>query len=270
MSPARENPRRVRAAQLRSVEAHLTKRDWTVIEVVAAVRLATGRQLDTLCFPTLSGRSQAVVRGRVVHRLIRWRVLRGLDRSIGGAVGGSTQLVVGLDTVGMILAQERQYAAGLPTRRYAAPGDRFVRHTLAVTQVLVDLALQSRPPTRLETFETEPQCWWPDGLGGQLKPDAYLALADNRARDHWWVEVDLATESLPTLSRKLHRYLEFARRGHLGPSDVVPRVLVSVAGDRRLAAVRAVCDGLPDPASQQIVVVRDADAALTMLSRLQE
>jgi hypothetical protein len=51
---------------------------------------------------------------------------------------------------------------------------------------------------------------------------------------------------------------------------VVPRVLISVPGDRRLAAVRKVCDRLPEPARQQIVTVRDTDAALAMLGRLRE
>lgn len=271
MSPPRDNPRRVRQAQLRSVECHLTSRDWLVIETVAAVRLATGRQLDALCFSNLTGRSQAVVRGRVVHRLIRWRVLRSLDRAIGGAISGSAQFVVGLDTVGILLAQEREYAAGLPGHRYAAPGDRFVRHTVATTQLLADLRVQvCNTPLLIQTFETEPRCWWPDGLGGQLKPDAYVALADDRARDHWWIEVDLATESLPTLSRKLQRYVDFARRGQLGPANVVPRVLVAILGDRRLAAVRSLCDRLPEPAPHQIVVAQDSEAAETMLSRLRE
>jgi hypothetical protein len=270
VSPPRDNPPRVRRSQLRAVEQRLSDRDWNIIDTLAAVRLATGQQLDALCFSNLSGRSQAVVRGRVLHRLIRWRVLRGLERAIGGPIGGSTQLVVGLDTVGTILAQERQYAAGLPAHRQAPPGDRFVRHTLATTQVLADLRLKAPQPGQIESFTTEPVCWWPDGLGGVLKPDAYVALSDGRARDHWWIEVDLATESLPTLMRKLLRYIDFTHRGQLGPGKVVPRTLVSVKDDRRLAAVRAASPRLPDPAPQQLVVVRDTDVALAMLSRLQE
>ncbi|MBV9487124.1 MAG: replication-relaxation family protein [Frankiaceae bacterium] len=233
--------------------------------------MATGRQLDQLCFANLAGRSQAVVRGRVIHRLIRWRVLRSLDRFIGGANGGSTELIVGLDSIGAILAQQRAFAAGRSSRQVGLPGERFVRHTLAVTQVLTDLCAHAAGTSlRVETFEIEPLSWWPDGLGGQLKPDAYVALIGDQLRNHWWIEVDRATESLPTLSRKLRRYVDFARRGQFGPGRVVPRVLVSVISDRRLEAVQRLAAGLPDPAPEQLVIVRDRDAAHALLGGLRE
>jgi hypothetical protein len=271
MSVPREVPPRARKRDADLVAASLGPRDWLVVDTVAQLRLATGRQLDALCFSELKGRSQTVVRGRVIHRLIRWRVLRGLERHVGGAVGGSAELVVGLDTVGVALANERQLASGLPARRYGPPGERFVRHLLAVTQLRADLARAvAGGPAYVEGYTTEPECWWPDGLGGQLKPDAYVALTLPPTRDHWWVEVDRATETLPTLERKLRRYVDFARRGQLGPSGVVPSVLVSTLNDHRLDAIRALCSQLPEPAAQQILTVRDTEAALAMLGRLRE
>jgi hypothetical protein len=269
MTP-RESPHRVRSSDIRAVQDRLSERDWLVIKTIATVRLATGRQLDQLCFSNLTGRSQAVVRGRVVHRLVRWRVLRGLDRPVGGARGGSAELIVTLDTIGIALAEHLDLAAGRNIRSYSAPGERFVRHTLATTQLLADLQLATATPGQIETFDIEPTCWWPDGIGGLLKPDAYVALILDRSRDHWWVETDRATESLPTLSRKLRRYVDFANRGQLGPGQVVPRVLVSVISDRRLAAVRTMCAGLPEPADQQLLVVRDRDAAHAMLGAFRE
>jgi hypothetical protein len=272
MRPPRLAPARVRAADVDAVEVRLAARDWLVIGTVGAVRLATGRQLDQLCFGNLTGRSQTVVRGRVIHRLIRWRVLRSLGRSVGGASGGSAQMIVTLDSLGSALLERRALAAGKVRHRFVAPGERFVRHTLATTQVLADLVTATSEGSggQIETFITEPGSWWPDGLGGQLKPDAYAALRHNDTRDHWWIETDLATESLPTLIRKLERYVDFARRGQYGPGRVVPRLLVSAISDQRLGAVKAACDRLPDPAPQQIVVVRDRDAALAMLGRLRE
>jgi hypothetical protein len=270
MTP-RDSPQRVRDADIGAVEDRLSPRDWLVIDTIAAVRLATGRQLDQLCFTNLAGRSQAVVRGRVVHRLVRWRVLRSFDRSIGGANGGSSELIVTLDTIGRVLAERRELAAGRSGRNFALPGERFIRHSLGTTQLLADLrALTVKSPVRIETFEIEPSCWWPDGLGGQLKPDAYTALILERSRDHWWIEIDRATESLPTLTRKLRRYVDFAQRGQFGPGRVTPRVLVSVISDRRLEAVRALCAQLPLPAAQQFVVVRDREAAHAILGAFRE
>jgi hypothetical protein len=270
MTPC-ESPQRIRDADIRAVEDRLSARDWLVIETTAAVRLATGRQLDQLCFTNLTGRSQAVVRGRVIHRLVRWRVLRSLDRSIGGANGGSAELIIALDTIGRVLAQRRELAAGRSGRNFALPGERFVRHSLATTQLMADLrTLTWKTPVRIEAFEIEPRCWWPDGLGGRLKPDAYVALGATQFREHFWVEIDRATESLPTLTRKLRRYVDFAQRGQFGPGRVIPRVVVSVVSDRRLEAVQALLSRLPEPAHQQLLVVRDRDAAHAMLAAFRE
>jgi len=205
----------------------------------------------------------------VIHRLIRWRVLRSLDRAIAARTGGSTELIVGsTPSARSSLSSRLSLPAAAAVKSGYPASDSSVTpwHHASSDRLIANAAGLA---IRVETFEIEPLCWWPDGLGGQLKPDAYVTLVADQVRDHWWIEVDRATESLPTLTRKLGRYVDFARRGQLGLAGG-PRVLVSVISDRRLEAVRAACDRLPDPAPQQIVVVRDRDAALAMLGRLRE
>ena len=89
-------------------------------------------------------------------------------------------------------------------------------------------------------------------------------------REHWWIEVERGTESLPTLRRKLSVYLDFVQRGQLGPADVVPRVLVSVSTPERYALVAVMVAHLPEPASDLFVVTEDRKAALLMLGSLKE
>ena len=89
-------------------------------------------------------------------------------------------------------------------------------------------------------------------------------------RDHWWVEADLATESLPTIRRKLLNYLSFLERGQLGPGGVVPRVLVVTITPARRDAIREVIDHLPAPAGQLFGASIEKEAVPYLFSVLRE
>lgn len=84
------------------------------------------------------------------------------------------------------------------------------------------------------------------------------------------MEVDRATESLPTLRRKLETYLDFYQRGQLGPNGVMPRVLLSTITEQRREAVHDLVAGLPEPASTLFVVTLDRDTLLALLGSLKE
>ncbi len=265
--------RRVRGSHMEWVAERLSARDWRIIETVNRLRLVSGSQLERLHFGTLVGHSRAVVRGRVLRRLVSWRVLAVLPRRVGGAARGSSGSVFALGSVGARLIAERQAAKATPprVRHPAVPTERTVRHTLAVTELYVSLVDEARAMgARLTTFEAEPASWWPDGLGGYVKPDAYAALELAGVREHWWVEVDLATGSLPTMKRKLTTYLHFVERGQLGPRGVVPRVLISTVSPARRDALHAIVARLPEPAGALFLVARSQEAAAMVLRSLRE
>lgn len=266
-------PRRVQATQIEWVAERLSERDWRILETVNQLRLVSGNQLERLHFRALSGHSRAVVRGRVLRRLVDWRVLTLLPRRVGGAARGSAESLFALGSTGARLWAERQMAHGAPPRirRPDVPTDRTLRHTLAVSELYADLVEQARTQSaQVLTFEAEPASWWPNGLGGYLKPDAYAALTADEVREHWWIEADLATESLPTIKRQLLAYLDFIGRGQLGPHGVVPRVLISASSEARRAALQALISRLPDPAPALFVVAAAREAAAAMLRSLRE
>jgi hypothetical protein len=141
--------------------------------------------------------------------------------------------------------------------------------------VLLSCTLSSREHERsggltLASFVTEPGCWLPNGVGGWLKPDAYLVVTTAEVGDHWWLEQDQATESLPTIRKKLTAYLDFVRRGQRGPQGVVPRVLVSVPSDARREAVASVITQLPPLADKLLYVVTHDQAAPFIVEVLRE
>ena len=226
-------------------------------QTVNRLRLVTGRQLERLHFTRLSGKSRSVVRWRVLKRLVGWQVLAPLPRRVGGGLRGSGQLAYALDTAGERLLRLRRNLRQdeQRIRRPGQPGERFVGHTLAVSELYVSLIERSRADRyRVDEFLAEPAAWWPNGVGGWMKPDAYVALSTADVTDHWWIEVDLATEAVPTLRGKFLAYTDFADQGQLGPGGVVPRVLVMVLSEYRHQTMSRVVAGLPSPADQLVLV----------------
>lgn len=259
-----QGPVRVRMPYVERLFQTLSVRDWAVIDSLARVHVASSFQLERLHFSDLAGRSRTVKRGQVLKRLVNARVLNTLDRPIGSVGGGSASLCYVLDSAGQRLVRLRAAAELSPARlrRPRPPGERFVAHGLAVTELYVGLVEGSRRNGfMLDTFQAEADAYWPNGLGGWVKPDAFIRLHQNEVADYWWYEADLATESLPTIRGKLLAYLDFVHRGQLGPDNIVPRVVFAVPTSKRQAAVQSVVTRLPDPAGALFLVLPMARAA---------
>jgi hypothetical protein len=236
------------------------------VKDVARLRLVTGAQLERLHFAELADTSRPVVRRRVLGRLVRARVLATLERRIGGVRAGSSGLVYALDIAGKRLMAEDGRAT-----RPGVPGERHVRHVLAVSQLYVDLVEMERAgELGLEQFEAEPASWWPDGRSGRLKPDAHALVANSDYSDHWWVEVDLATEHLPTIKSKLVAYLDFDKLGQLGPGGIMPWVLVTVPDAMRCSGIDRLIHQLQGRASELFTVALHNDAAEVIMGRLNQ
>ena len=274
VSGAGQRPTRVRLAHVEWVQQRMTPRDWAILETVNRLRAVDGLQLERLHFAELSDASRPVVRGRVLRRLLDWRVLATLPRRVGGAGYGSTARVLGLDSTGVRLLTARLNArtgTAARVRFPGTPGERTVRHILAVAELYVQLTEQARRRgASVANFEAEPAAWWPNGLGGWLKPDAYVVLAAGDVRDHYWCEVDLATENIPTLKRKALTYLEFWQRGETGPEQITPRVVFSVPDKDRAAAVSSMLAHLPHPASELFLVSTSESTAHHLIQSLYE
>jgi hypothetical protein len=256
----------VSAARLDVLREHLSDRDWAVIRDVAALRLVTGAQLERLHFATLRESSSSVVRRRVLGRLVRFQILTTLARRVGGVRAGSSGLVYALDIAG-----KRLVTNDARVTRPSLPGERYERHVLAVTEVYVSLVERVRATgLRLDRFDAEPASWWRDGHGGRLKPDGHASISNEAHTDHWWIEVDLATEHLPTIRRKLMTYIEFYNRGQLGPGGVMPWVLVTVPTAERLSQIVRLIPQLSHQAGELFTVVLHNDAADAIVRKLHQ
>lgn len=125
------------------------------------------------------------------------------------------------------------------------PGERFIQHYLAIGDAHLALVSAARAG-RLEllTVQIEPKCWRSyTSLGGQrevLKPDLFAVTASGEFEDHWFIEIDRATESLPTVLKQCQQYQAYRRSGfEQEGSGVFPRVLWVVPDDKRAGHLRA-------------------------------
>jgi hypothetical protein len=257
------SPARIRLSYIEQTAEQMSTRDTQIVDTVHRLRLVTGAQLERLHFADLAHSCRSRVRRRVLARLVSWRVLATLPRRVGGVRAGSAGLIYTLDTVGAWLVRLHAATTGHNApRRPTQPGVAFTSHILAVAELYVQLV--EHTPTgnvRLLAFDAEPACWWPDDAGGHLKPDAHTLLATSGYQDAWWIEVDQGTETLPRLKKKLVSYLDFQRRGGIGPAGVLPRVLLTTSTAQRCAAITGLMTGLPPPADALFhAVVHEAAA----------
>lgn len=264
--PAR--PSRITSHQLQTISSLLTDQDWQLLAFLSTSRLASGKQLTEGLWNAErhSAPSTARIARRTLKRLSDWRVLDPLPgRTVGGLHGGSDTIIYGVGVAGVRLLAQR----GQHQKRLGTPGARYVAHTLACTQLVVDLR-RSAVRGELEVIETqqEPQCWrtFLAGMGAHvtLKPDLYLRVAAPGSiyESRWMVEVDMATEASTTIRSKAARYLSHYRSGtEQHQHGVHPRVLWAVPDARRAEQIEGALARLPAPAERLFSICLQDDAA---------
>ncbi len=219
---------------LERLRATLSERDLVVLGSIARFRFLSARQIERLHFhshaSTLSG---ARACRRDLARLAERRLLVRLERRVGGIRAGSASHVYALGLIGHRLLFDNQ------TRRWREPSAYFVDHTLATAQVMIELSEAERSGrVELVDYRTEPTCWrnFTDGIGVQaeLKPDLSVVTADAESEWSWFVEVDLGTESGPTITRKCQIYTGYWQTGiEQHQTGVFPRVVWIAPNQRR-------------------------------------
>jgi hypothetical protein len=273
MSRGGGRPERVRIPYVEQLAERLSPRDWSIISTIHRLRIISGLQLERLNFHELTGRSRSVKRAQVLKRLVDVGILVPLPRRVGTANRGSAQQRYVLDSAGQRLAHLRanRESREMRVRRPRPPGDRYIEHALALSELYVELIERSRRNDfTLVEFQVEGDAYWPNGLGGWLKMDAFVQLErGTMTHYYWWYEADMATEDLSTTIRdKLLTYLDFVQRGQLGPDDVVPRVLIGVPDRKRQDGMQGVLDELPKPADELFLVADMTEIAQLMIDEI--
>jgi hypothetical protein len=238
------NRQRMTTAYVKQLERQLSDRDRVLIGTLDRLRCATTTQLQRLHVRDGSPATNARRIRSILSRLVTMGALTRLDRTVGGVRAGSAAYVYSLASAGQRVASACGPAGGRRLRKPWTPSLAFLSHRLAITERYVELIEASRAgQLELRAFDAEPLSWrrfaGPGGGFLTLKPDAFVRLAVGEYEHAYFVEIDRATESLPTIGRKLalyRRYWKTGREQHrLG---LFPRVLFIVPDEARETAIR--------------------------------
>lgn len=254
----------VTSKRLLDLRSGLSDRDWQIVATLARVRLASVAHLEALHFCGLTRRRTQ----QALTTLSAERVIKRLDRVVGGVRAGSSGHVYALDVAGQRLADLDRVRRPRPPRPIGAA---YVSHVLAVTEVYVQLVLADRRgDLDLARFVAEPGSWrsyfGPGGGRIWLKPDAYIVAQMEGFEDHWFMEMDCGTESAATVARKLGAYVQYWRSGTEDAEHAVfPRVLWLVRDGRRQDLLAAVIARQPS-ATRTLFDVTTADQVVRRLA----
>jgi hypothetical protein len=250
----------------------LSARDLDILAGLREFRLMTGEQLRRLHFPGDQLVTEARKMRAAMSRLTTLRVVVRLGRRVGGIHAGSEGHVYGLSGWGHAVLDLGDQVPGRH-RRVIDTKPAFQWHVLAVGQLAVELYEQERAgAVAIEELKAEPGAWrWFSGIGGArrvLKPDAYLRVGVGDFLLSAFIEMDMATESLPTIARKLSVYIDYWRSGQEQQQHgVFPLVWWLVPSDARLDAIARTIRRLPADVHTLFTVALARDAA-QLLSQL--
>jgi hypothetical protein len=255
--PSQSSLSRISSAHLDRIASDLTSPDRAVLRLVARVRLCSGAQLERLFWHEGNPNTCARQARRSLGQLAAWRILDRLPRSVGGRRAGSRGYIYSVGPSGArLLAREN----GVRVRRLSAPGDRYVAHTLAIAELVVQLQEADRAGA-LEVIEvqTEPECWrgflGPFASRRILKADLFVRVGVGALEDRWFLECDMATEASGALLSKANRYAEHHRSGReQHEHGIYPRVLFVVPDARREQQIEGVFERLPAQARRLFTI----------------
>ncbi|MHB1801869.1 MAG: replication-relaxation family protein [Actinomycetes bacterium] len=234
-------------SDLDTLKDRLTERDCRVLRDVEKYRLLTTKHTQRLHFdpahPTPTASARAC--NRTLARLREARVLKALERRIGGARAGSAGFVWYVGPAGERVLQTVDPGRASGRRNYREPSRHFVEHTLAVAEMAVQTIEAGRNGAiEVLELETEPASWQESlsafGTLQTLKPDLRLVTARGDYEEHWFIEADLASEHLPVILRQCAAYESFRATGrYQAAHGLSPAVLWVTPTEARAAAIRA-------------------------------
>lgn len=201
----------------------MTSIDFQILDDMGRFRLMTTLQLQRLHFGKDSKDERRCQ--RQLARLSNIAVVDRLPRRVGGRGRGSDSTVYRVGRAGKRLLKSNGGAG-----RTWQPSVAFAAHTLGIVDVYVDLLEQTRTASvELIDFTPEPDAWRPftwQMKAVTLKPDAFAVVITGNVEHHYFVELDLGTESMTVIENKIGRYIDYYQSGP--DLAVFPQVLFLV------------------------------------------
>ena len=231
--------KRLTNQQLGAIELQLSATDRRILETLRLLRYTKSNQVQRLFFVrSITPRAKLVAASRALTRLMSFGLVDHLPDHFKGWGKGTTGLIWYLTEAGGRLLDLGKLNEGKRTR-HLEPSSAFVRHTLAVSECYVQITeiCRMQPDMKINRLDVEPVCWrsyQKDGKAQSLRPDLYAETASGRFADHWFIEMDLDTESPNDIVEKCRRYQYYYQtRKEQDTRGVFPIVLWIVPTEER-------------------------------------
>lgn len=217
---------RISRTMLGQLEEKMAERDVAILRAIEQHRFLTTRQITQFCFtdkPTPTAALRAA--NRALKKLASLTLVTAMQRRIGGVRAGSGGSIWSITEPGHRLLHHRALNPDNGSRRvrFHEPSSTFLEHTLAVAETHLVLRrtatanVSSTQPVTVKSVELEPGCWrpylGPGGVALTLKPDLDAVTRTGDFEDHWFLEVDRATEPPSRIIRKCQQYQAYYRTG---------------------------------------------------------
>ena len=237
--------KRISDLMLGQIDMQLTDRDRRLVVAIRDFRFMKTNQVQRLYFPALikTPRAALTATTRTMNRLRRLGLIDHLEKRIGGVRGGSQGLIWFVTEAGHRLLQMGTPLEG-KRKRTLEPSPLFLRHILAVTECCIQITEICRSEKEMDLIRIviEPECWRSYEHGGKsisLRPDLYAETTSGEYRDYWFVEMDLATESMNDILEKCKRYHEYRQTEmEQKANEVFPVVLFIVPDEIRKQKIK--------------------------------
>ena len=225
--------------------SRLGERDWEIITTVRSFKYLTTRQISRQHFGL--SMDEGPIPRHANHALARLRelgLLTNLERRIGGVRAGSGGHVWQITDLARRLLGDHLNESDSGRIRVFEPSTTFLEHTLAVAEVVISLQeVANGAEIKLAHLQVEPECWrsylGPSGETRWLKPDLAVVTESGGFEDHWFVEVDRATEPPNRVIKKCRQYEEYRRSDReQAKHGVFPAVVWVVPNERRRDQLR--------------------------------
>ncbi|MEW2424568.1 replication-relaxation family protein [Streptomyces nigra] len=237
-------PSSIPLARVVRLRAKLSPRDIGVLASLHRVRLLSLKQIQRLIVVDGSPRARTRRAQLMMTRLTELGVVTRFSRIVGGVRAGSSGYIYSLSGLGQAVLNTGGPLGG--RRRVWESKPYFQDHMLVVAELYVQLVERHRQGQGdLLAYDAEPANWrhftGPGGELVQIKPDAYARIGRAAIEHSSFIEVDMSTETLPTIQKKSQRYIDYWRSGMEQQwRGVFPKVVWLVQSQQRAQKIRGV------------------------------
>jgi hypothetical protein len=225
---------RIAKRRLAELDGALSGRDKAILRSLDICRYLSTGQIRRLHYAESKNAATGLRSTNFgTAKLRSYGLIEVLDRRVGGARAGSKSYVWTITEAGINLLNFCNKDCE-PEKRNFTPSPNFMKHTLEVSEVYVQLMEVCRKHgMELVKTEMEPECWRPhkgeDGKPATMKPDLFAITGKGKYEDCWFFEVDMNTESPSVVLEKCRRYAHYCKCGHEQKKHTVFPVVVWIA-----------------------------------------